>query len=62
MVQVDKSPENLALLSRDTQSRRCLRTSEHGLSEAELDYFVTDAQPQLFVGAEQRAGVMVFDP
>ena len=26
-------------------------------TEAELDYFVTDAQPQLFVGAEQRAGV-----
>ena len=57
MVQVDKSPENLALYLATLKVGGVYVPLNTAYTEAELDYFVTDAQPQLFVGAEQRAGV-----
>lgn len=57
MVQVDKSPENLALYLATLKVGGVYVPLNTSYTEAELDYFVTDAQPQLFVGAEQRAGV-----
>ncbi|MEM9622460.1 MAG: AMP-binding protein [Pseudomonadota bacterium] len=57
VVQVDKSPHNLALYL------ACLRIGavyvplNTAYTEAELDYFVGDASPQLFVGKTARSDV-----
>ena len=50
MVQVDKSPENLALYLATLKVGGVYVPLNTAYTEAELDYFVTDAQPQLFVG------------
>ena len=52
MVQVEKSPDNLALYLATLKVGGVYVPLNTAYTEAELDYFVADAQPQLFVGAQ----------
>ena len=51
-----RSHRIISAIPGDVKSWWCLCTLNTAYTEAELDYFV-DAQPQLFVGAQARAGV-----
>jgi malonyl-CoA/methylmalonyl-CoA synthetase len=60
MAQVEKSPENLALYLATLKVGGVYVPLNTAYTVAELDYFVDDAQPGLFVGADLRDGVCSF--
>ena len=60
MAQVEKSPENLALYLATLKVGGVYVPLNTAYTVAELDYFVNDAQPRLFVGTDKRAGVTSF--
>ena len=60
MAQVEKSPENLALYLATLKVGGVYVPLNTAYTVAELDYFVDDAQPRLFVGADLRDGVCSF--
>ena len=60
MAQVEKSPENLALYLATLKVGGVYVPLNTAYTVAELDYFVNDAQPRLFVGTGKRAGVTSF--
>ena len=53
-VQVEKSPENLALYLATLRIGAIYLPLNTGYTSAELDYFIGDAEPALFVGARPR--------
>ena len=57
MVQVEKSPENLALYLAALKVGAVFVPLNTAYTEAELDYFIDDAKPRLFIGAQERSGV-----
>jgi len=57
VVQVEKSPENLALYLATICVGAIYVPLNTAYTPAELDYFVADAEPGLFVGADIRADV-----
>ena len=57
VVQVAKSPQNLALYLATLRIGAVYVPLNTGYTQAELDYFVDDAKPALFVGAQVRADV-----
>ena len=52
MAQVEKSPENLALYLATLKVGAVYVPLNTAYTVAELDYFVDDAQPRLFVGTD----------
>ena len=60
MAQVEKSPENLALYLATRKVGGVYVPLNTAYTVAELDYFVDDAQPRLFVGTDIRVGVSSF--
>ena len=66
VVQVDKSPHNLALYLATLKVGGVYVPLNTAYTAAELDYFLGDAEPQLFVGREMREDVacltLVSDP
>ena len=60
MAQVEKSPENLALYLATLKVGAVYVPLNTAYTVAELDYFVDDAQPRLFVGTDLRTGVSSF--
>jgi malonyl-CoA/methylmalonyl-CoA synthetase len=56
-VQVEKSPENLALYLATLRIGAIYLPLNTGYTSAELDYFIGDAEPALFVGARPREDV-----
>jgi malonyl-CoA/methylmalonyl-CoA synthetase len=60
MAQVEKSPENLALYLATLKVGGVYVPLNTAYTVAELDYFVDDAQPRLFVGTDIRVGVSSF--
>ena len=56
-VQVEKSPENLALYLATLRIGAVYLPLNTAYTSAELDYFIGDAEPSLFVGAEPRTDV-----
>ena len=57
MAQVEKSPENLALYLATLKVGGVFVPLNTAYTVAELDYFVSDAKPALFVGANDRVGM-----
>lgn len=57
MVQLPKSPENLALYLACLQLGLVYVPLNTAYTEAELDYFVSDAEPVLYVGSNNRTDV-----
>ncbi len=57
VVQVDKSPQNLALYLATLAIGGVYVPLNTGYTEAELDYFISDAEPVLFVGKKVKPGV-----
>ena len=57
MVQLPKSPENLALYLACLQLGLVYVPLNTAYTEAELDYFVADAEPVLYVGSQSRTDV-----
>lgn len=60
VVQVEKSAENLALYLATLRAGAVYVPLNTGYTQAELDYFVADAEPRLFVGSQPRDDVKSF--
>lgn len=60
VAQVEKSPENLCLYLATLRCGAVYVPLNTAYTAAELDYFVGDAEPAVFVGAEPRADVNSF--
>lgn len=60
VAQVEKSPENLCLYLATLRCGAVYVPLNTGYTAAELDYFVGDAEPAVFVGAEPRTDVNSF--
>lgn len=58
VVQVEKSPQNLALYLAALRMGAVFVPLNTAYTRAELDYFIADAQPRVFVGAETRDDVL----
>ena len=58
LVQVPKSPENLALYLACLKLGLVYVPLNTGYTAAELDYFVSDAEPVLYVGEQHRSDVV----
>ncbi len=57
VVQVDKSPQNLALYLACLRIGAVFVPLNTAYTPAELDYFISDAEPRLFVGRQTRSDV-----
>ena len=57
VAQVDKSPESLALYLATLRIGAVYVPLNTAYTAAEIDYFISDAEPALFVGGTERADV-----